>query len=363
MRGARSSQRRRARRPSYGRLAAVLGAGFFLSLACSSSLEGPPPDPGSAAGHGGSAGSAGRNRIEPDGSTPIAGEGGQGWNALCSVSACNPDDAQSCAAFQPLSGSAEQLTTLGGAGGQLGAAGASSVDAAGAGSGGAAGAAGSGPLVPPSTGAGQGGTWSGEEGGSGGVGVQPPVFACRVVREGRAVATECRASGRNAAAGPCFDSADCAAGLACVRENDLGRCRPFCCGGDSSCRSGSYCAEREILEEGRVSTPLVVPVCVPADACDLGEPPCERDGDCECAPGTACQVVRPDGTTACLVPGVGSSGQACPCAYGHVCSRAANSCLALCRTGDSQAQDDDGSCRRCQASSELPEGWGVCLDG
>lgn len=330
-----------------------------MSQACSSSLEGRPLDPGPTAGNGGSAGSGGRNRIEPDGSAPVAGEGGQGWNVLCAVDACNPDDEQSCAAFQPLSGTAAQFTTLGGAGGQLGAAGAPASTAGGEESGGAAGWAGS---IPPSANAGQGGRSSGEEGGSGGVGMQPPVFACRVVRAGREAATECRASGKGGSGGPCFDSADCAAGLACVNEAGLGRCRSFCCGGESSCSAGSYCAERELLEEEDEDAALLVPVCVPADGCDLAEVPCERDGECECAPGTACQVVRPDGTTACLVPGVGTSGESCPCAYGHVCSRAANTCLALCRT-DASDEDAGTGCRRCQTSSELPAGWGVCVDG
>ncbi len=103
---------------------------------------------------------------------------------------------------------------------------------------------------------------------------------------------------------------------------------------------------------------LLIPVCVHAENCDLSAPyPCPRGSECACKSGTACLVVRSDGTTTCAVPGTGKVGEACPCAWGHVCSAATNQCLELCYTRDSGTCGDG----KCQAASELPDGWGVCV--
>jgi hypothetical protein len=304
--------------------------------------------------------------IKPDASSPMAGDGGEAnVNPLCGALTCNPDDARSCVDFEPAS--AEQVTSLGGAGGAAGAAGASGVtnggnaggfDAGAGGQRGALGGAGAGGAGAP--GAGFGGTTD-ENGGAGGAGPQAPTYACRVVREDPRPVTECAPSGRGQAGAPCFDSEDCASGLGCVSVGAIGRCRPFCCSGESSCDRfpGTYCAERELLEDPVPATALKVPVCITADRCDLAKEPCAMAGQCECIAPTACQVVRPDGTTACVVPGEGAAGMPCPCKYGYVCSRAADRCLALCRPSSSSTWPS--GCGRCQASAELPEGWGVCL--
>jgi hypothetical protein len=108
------------------------------------------------------------------------------------------------------------------------------------------------------------------------------------------------------------------------------------------------------------SSTLLIPVCVSAENCDLSAPyPCTAGMQCACKTGTACLVVRSDGTTTCAVPGKGKVGEPCPCAWGEVCSAATNQCLQLCYTRGTP------SCAtgKCQAASELPEGWGVCVGG
>jgi hypothetical protein len=129
----------------------------------------------------------------------------------------------------------------------------------------------------------------------------------------------------------------------------------------------SFAPEREVDAESD-GEPSLVPVCVAADDCDLGEPyPCPEGRDCQCPDGKACLVVRSgeDGTateglgmTACVEPGEGEAGDECPCAVGHVCSKATAKCLALCST----VAPDAPCSAHCQASSELPLGWGVCID-
>ena len=110
---------------------------------------------------------------------------------------------------------------------------------------------------------------------------------------------------------------------------------------------------------GDTSTAPMIPVCVAAVNCDLAEMyPC-KGKQCACTDGTACLVVRSDGTTTCAVPGSGKAGDTCPCAWGFVCSAATNQCLELCYTR-STATCGNG---RCQSASELPDGWGVCIGG
>ncbi|HMJ14693.1 MAG TPA: hypothetical protein VK524_24950, partial [Polyangiaceae bacterium] len=79
---------------------------------------------------------------------------------------------------------------------------------------------------------------------------------------------------------------------------------------------------------------------------------------CTCEdPATACGVVRADGTTSCIEPGKGKVGEDCPCAWDHICSQATLTCLKLCPT----ALEDSCSVGKCQASANLPRGFGVCI--
>lgn len=367
--------------------------GLPLIEACSSSEEPGLPD-GPAAGRGADAGAGGADVI-PGPDKPFGGDGGAGLlNPLCGADLCVPDDPDSCAQYVPSSdrlfleilrgaGSAgaaegargEGSAGEGGAGGSAGGepiGGGGGADGRGGESGGRAGGVGGGGrtdagsagfaggiLGAAGSGGGSGPIAPGEAG-SAGAGAQPAAYACRISPSSTGPFAHCAASGRGEPGAPCFSSGDCAAGLACVTDGIVGRCRPFCCGGEGVCDAfpGTFCDERELAGQG-VSPAMRAPVCVPAENCDLGEPPCERAGACQCPPETACQVVRPDGMTACLPEGAGTSGESCPCAYGHVCSRADDTCLSLCRT---RVEPEEAECFRCQTSAELPDGWGVCID-
>lgn len=195
-----------------------------------------------------------------------------------------------------------------------------------------------------------------------------PKFSCQVQRAASAPSvafSACALAGSGAENAPCLTSNDCQPGLACVGDQNAGLCQRYCCQDANECESGTYCAERPLRDatsnaapKGSVITQLLIPVCVHAENCDLSAPyPCPRGKECACRAGTACLVVRSDGTTTCAAPGAGKAGEACPCAWGHVCSAAANQCLELCYTRDSESCGDG----KCQSASELPEGWGVCV--
>jgi hypothetical protein len=69
-------------------------------------------------------------------------------------------------------------------------------------------------------------------------------------------------------------------------------------------------------------------------------------------------VVRDDGTTTCMKPGTGEQGDACPCAWNHVCSSVTQQCIKICRTDPTK---NDCGAQKCQASSELPQNFGLCV--
>jgi hypothetical protein len=335
----------------------VVATGVFAHCGSGSSDEGL--DPGGDGGLTDSSPSEGS--IENDGSNQGQGGAGSVYSALCGVVDCVPDDAEAC---HP---GADGGT--GGSGSESAAENGSESQSGGASAGGAAGEGGAAAEAPaPGGGApsygGEGGAAAGppdgEGGASSGGGPHPPAddgSSCQVsIVRGKPRAA-CAPAGKGGSGSPCFSSADCGPGLGCVQEGAAARCLPFCCGGDSVCQSGSYCAERPLASTGE--EPHQVPVCVPADDCNLNEPfPCGEAGTCSCEEGKACLVVRSDGTTTCAVPGKGKAGEACPCAWGYVCSQATQACVRLCET--SRAVDYCGN-SQCQASAELPLGWGVCL--
>jgi len=300
--------------------------------------------------------------VRPDASGD-AGDGSLDRNPLCGKPPqCLPDLVSQCASYvppadEPGSGSAG-ASAAAGQSGEGGAAGALSEAGAGGMSGApGAGAAGEGGMsgTPGSSGS----------GGSGGSGAVPAKYGCQVQRTAGApkvVATSCAPAGSGETGAPCLSSADCSAGLGCVGDKNVGLCEPYCCKGGDACAPGSYCAERPLrdsLTNTDSSAPSVnIPVCLPAQNCDLSTPyPCPKGTECTCAEGTACLVVRADGTTTCAAPGAGKVGDACPCAWGEVCSAATNRCLKLCYTRGSESCADG----ICQASAELPDGWGVCV--
>lgn len=344
------------------RYGAVALLGVALAQACSSADEPEPISVTPNGGQDGSAGEGGHNVIVPT-VPPAEEQPPLGMSPLCGVGDCSPDQADSCADYVPAT-IAEQSLGFGdggaaGAGGWGGTAGAGGDRASGSGGQSGDGAAGGAGASGASGQDGAGGTLSG-----------PSQYACRVVPAARRPRAECAAAGDGDLDAPCFSSADCQASLACVTERAIGRCRPFCCAGEEVCDAfpGTYCAERGLHDALEASaSPLAVPVCVAAQNCRLDEPPCAREGECECALPTACLVVRSDGSTACAEPGEGKVGDACPCEYGTVCSQATQTCVKLCNVGApsdcaTEADDPPTPARpgRCQASAALPEGFGVC---
>jgi hypothetical protein len=252
-----------------------------------------------------------------------------------------------------------------------GAGGAAEGGAGGGGSGGETGSGGS-----PSSDGGSGGEGTGGMGGAPAVDAGGEVDAslggasgnaelgeaCRVVLSDGQPKRECAPAGTGELDAPCVASSDCASGLACVGDDLAGRCLPYCCLGDITCKPGTYCTELSLRD-----VTAVVPVCVAADRCKLGDPyPCPEDATCQCPADTACTVVRPDGTTSCVEPGEGMLGEECPCAPGFLCSTATGTCLKLCSTTGSSvdggafpAGDGCGS-GKCQSAAQLPKGWGLC---
>lgn len=177
---------------------------------------------------------------------------------------------------------------------------------------------------------------------------------CQLVLDDGDAIPSCRPAGRFEAGGPCHSGADCAAGLGCVAaDGEGGVCRQYCCGHVESCAAGTYCDERPMAESVVASAPVPIPVCVPAMNCELLN-------DSVCPTGLTCTIVREDGTTSCVVPGEGRTGEQCPCAPGFVCSMLTNQCKQLCRI-DSRAQDC-GAGAKCQGGSAIyPAGFGVCV--
>lgn len=314
---------------------------FLVGEACSSSSpSGTAPVSSGGATVAPTGGVSGTSVVMPGVAGPATGGAAVEPDPRCGVIDCVPDDPSACDASE-----ASDLPDAGG-GGAAGQGGELGAVSGGMGEGGAGGQGGVGPS-------------------DGGQGASPGhPLGCSVVRKDGEPLAQCVASGAGEADAPCFDGADCRAGLACIGDETTGRCRPFCCFGDGACDAfpGTYCAARSMREDGGEeppADPLLVPVCVVAQDCDLAQTyPCESAQRCDCPVPTACQVVRPDGTTACVDPGMGQSGEPCPCAWDHVCSRGTGQCLKLCSTLTATRPCTAG---KCQASAELPDGWGVCI--
>ena len=345
--------------------ALFLSFAWVLAGGCSSSES--PAGPGG--GHGNTGGTIGGTQgdptiVKPDASG-IDGAVMNDLNPLCGgpdVRTCLPDDASACRGYKP------PVIGAGGANGGDGAGGAAGMSGApaaqGGASGGAAGAeASAGGAANASGGAADA---SGGAGGEGGSPVESPPglapYGCQVVRQNNRVSRQCVVAGTGIENAPCFSAADCAPSFACVTTGDAGRCLPYCCDQNSTCTSGTYCAEQPLrkgsADAGTTDTQRV-PVCVPADACSLDEQfPCPVGSECRCKGDTACIIVRDDGTTTCLKPGAGLQGDVCPCAWNHVCSSVTHQCIKICHTDPTK---NDCGAQKCQASSELPQNFGVCV--
>lgn len=107
----------------------------------------------------------------------------------------------------------------------------------------------------------------------------------------------------------------------------------------------------------------MAPVCVRADQCKLSdEYPCPPGTPCQCGEGMACMPVRADGTTSCVTPGTGQTGDPCSgpksCSYGNVCS-SSQGCLKLCSTVSARVQCEVGE--YCVALAVFADDVGVCI--
>jgi hypothetical protein len=189
----------------------------------------------------------------------------------------------------------------------------------------------------------------------------PSAFACQLIpAPNNSVERACIPAGAREIDEACTSSLDCAPGLGCVGGVRSGRCLPYCCGIDGdTCETGYYCAPRPLRspELGEADGPLV-PVCDRAEICSLGERADCIGEHCVCAAGTACSVVRPDGTTACVPEGQGAAGEKCPCKWGYHCSQATTpaTCVKTC-----ELNAVDSCSGVCQSTPLLPDGWGTCV--
>ncbi|HVJ19364.1 MAG TPA: hypothetical protein VM686_28285 [Polyangiaceae bacterium] len=360
----------RTRRSRWLVLLGVLATSGFVAHCGSSDDEGGDNPYGGS----GSVADANRDTTEstPDVLVVPDGSGGTSYHPACGVVSCVPDQPLGCASQVASQGGASGAggtpssaggESAGGAGGaESSAGGAGGVESSLGGAGAGAGGDGQGGAAPPLASGGVPGSAEGGAAGAagnGGEGNGAPEYSCQVTVTSDGPLAECLPAGARLIEETCLSTADCVPGLACVVTGSgnppVSTCRPFCCAGDSSCTQGNYCDERPLTTDS--GSVLEVPVCVPARPCSLVEPyPCDA-GSCTCDPGEACLVVRADGTTTCAEPGMGQVGDPCPCAWGHVCS-ATNQCVRLCETA--RAEHYCGNAK-CQASAELPEGWGVCV--
>jgi hypothetical protein len=279
---------------------------------------------------------------------------------------CNPDVPDTCAhvALDAAGGTGAGPAGAGGVGGASGATSAAGAGGAATASGGAeSGLGGSAAVLVDLGSTAVGGAASNSAPSSGGTSTE---LACRVVLVNEVAMTTCELAGTRVDNEPCTDRWDCAAGFACVEESGGARCRHYCCGGNAKCEeSGTFCEERDLSEATNValkgrSKPRAS-VCMPGVPCRLDEPyPCPSDVSCTCPSGKACGVVRSDGTTACITPGAGQDGDACPCAAGYVCSETLGQCLKACSLqGEASSQLCPSGV--CQSSPNLPTGFGICV--
>lgn len=314
---------------------AALGGACGSSDSSGASAGGPCVGPQCSSTDGGDRDHQILDVAVPD-ATPDQEAGAPLFSALCG-SQCLPDDTAACAGFQPEAGAAPDAGTSDAGDDADDDAGDAAKDA---------------NYAPPEAGSPDAGQ------------APPPVYACHVRRSGAGARGMCEAAGTGMANAPCVSSADCAPGLGCVGEGSAGQCREFCCKtGGCDADAGSFCGQRPLRDDAdQGGAPLMVPVCVPADNCNLAEAyPCTASNPDECTckdPTTACIVVG-NGITACVTPpGSGKAGDACPCAWGHVCSQATQKCLKICSL---TAADPGCGAGKCQASKEMPDGFGVCV--
>lgn len=203
-----------------------------------------------------------------------------------------------------------------------------------------------------------------------------PDYTCRIRStspNSSTISLVCERAGALAPGSSCVETTDCSAGSTCVSEALVPVCRQYCCDSPDSCPAGTYCTTRKTYVSSAPGasyvTDATVPVCVPADNCNLSDAyPCPAGQKCMCPSNEACMVVRSGGLTTCITPSSASQEDLrCKiesgvnlCAAGYVCSYSTFSCLKLCKLGVSAAASGCSTGTSCQASNDVPSGWGVC---
>jgi hypothetical protein len=202
------------------------------------------------------------------------------------------------------------------------------------------------------------------DGGDGGTPRDASAGACHVVTGPAGNTTQaCAAAGAGGDGAQCQTGADCMATFECV--GSPGRCRQYCCGGDTTCKQEKgpqFCdiepvAWGDLDASADASTGYSVPVCVPANGCTLLV-------DATCTPGQTCTIVKDDGTTSCVAVGPMHATEPCDtqhCAAGLTClgSEGMRLCYQLCRINDPSAPCDTG---KCTGSAQLfkDPSYGIC---
>jgi hypothetical protein len=200
-----------------------------------------------------------------------------------------------------------------------------------------------------------------------------PGYTCRIrltSANSSTIALVCERAGALAPGSSCVETTDCSAGSTCVSDVLVPVCRQYCCDSPDSCPAGTYCTTRNTYVSSPPGasyvTDATVPVCVPADNCNLSDVyPCPTGQTCMCPSNEACMVVRSGGLTTCITPSSAGKDAYCKdeagvnlCAAGYVCSYSTFACLKLCKLGVSASDCPTGT--SCQASNDVPSGWGVC---
>lgn len=180
---------------------------------------------------------------------------------------------------------------------------------------------------------------------------KPPI-SCQLVPGIGGVEAVCLPAGVLQQGEPCESTTNCAPGLGCVHtESNVGVCRPYCCNDIESCEADTYCTPAVMADDASSPTPMRIPVCVPVVDCKLLD-------DSMCTQGRTCTLVRADGTTSCVEPGLGKEGEGCPCSAGHVCVLSSNTCRQLCHVGGNDCTNG-GVCQG--GSAGFPSGIGLCV--
>lgn len=166
------------------------------------------------------------------------------------------------------------------------------------------------------------------------------------------VVPTCQPAGAVPPGGACAAQTDCGPGSLCVQSV----CRKLCCGGDwTGCNSDTeHCIQGLSISNGNGGTVASgAMLCLPIDTCDALDPEsCPLEGQ-------SCLIVDPTGATACVQPGTGEQGDACPCKGGFLC--VAKECRRLCKAveggGEPGCEAGEGICVHYNRD---PQGVGEC---